>query len=239
MKNLHLLVFSSLLMTMACEEQYSYETYDDPFAIFNFVNADSIYQIGLINQNNQDSILALQSLEEQLDSSLLAISDSLGIIDMARDTGNLSFEELRSELIMLYSTDSTTLIATTTQINDLQEVISELNVLKNELAEGNIQLDYVTAQFGLQRTETYTDSIAAYNLPLNINDTLSRYLIGITGDEYSLSLGHKNEEFITADLGVKIAINQIEWLETSFDSVTVSCKNSNCSSNVTTIICYY
>ncbi|MFZ9044978.1 MAG: hypothetical protein ACO2ZZ_03865 [Cyclobacteriaceae bacterium] len=222
MRNTVHYIFFFFFGLIACEEAFEFKSYEDPVVTYQFIDADSIYQLQLINNKSEDSILLLKQLQISLDSSLIAITDSITAIEIAIDSGNNSFNNIRSELSVRYTNDSIYLLNIKILITDYQLSMDSIASIQSGLNEGFILLDFVAPQFGVSYIETFTDSMNAYVLPLNTTDTISRYIIGISSKEYSLSLTHENKEFITADLGVKIGIDQLMVYHSNFDSVSLS-----------------
>ena len=227
------------LLIIACEQDDDIYIIDDPYVTFQFINGDSLNQItdSLHVHQNQDTLLLKN--KSSLDSSLKALSDSINVIQLGIDTGNLEHESLQLTLKDLYSADSTQRVNLLILISENDDLLDSIQSIITDLKKGLCQLESIEAVYSGFIEDDFTDSVDYYQIPLNIHDTLSNYIIRINGQAYSIALSHDNEEAISSRQTFFISISDVRILEHDFTKVVNNCGTQPCKSNAAIFTWYY
>lgn len=222
---------------MACEEPFEYAVYKDPTISISFIHQDSINTLQSTIGILSSSINTTDSLIEKLDSSIKVLTDTILAIENAVDTGNFDFFDQLQTLKTLFKNDSTNREVNSILLIEYQNLNDSIVAIVNYLKRGFTKLDYMKSLFSDVRL-TYADSSDNYDLPLNISDTLSGFIISINDKAYELIITHSNEEVITSSLIAKIIFKDFSVLTHEFDSVYIECK-TNCDLDEVAVYCYY
>jgi hypothetical protein len=239
MRHLILIALTLLIVITACENYDEMTVINDQFVIFKFINGDSINELSdsLSIYLSTDTALNMQA--EMIEESISELLSGIDSIQLGLDTGNLMYLDLFNDLSLNYREDSTAQIDLLASISENELTIDSVQNIITELKEGIIQLESIEAVFSGYVDDGFTDSTDEYKVPLNIEDTISEYIINFDGRTYLISLTHTNTEMVSQRREYYIQLSDITIHEYSFDQVLDNCNHSICNSNEAIFTCYY
>lgn len=217
----------------------------EPRANFEFINADSI---SVLTELDSITTASVNVLSVEIDTLESHLDDHRNLLDMvldSLDSGLVEYIPVRDSLLNLITVDSTQ-NAVLTEIRDsLDDVSAEYNTILQVLESGLVLIDSVinlSSNLGI----AYEDSTNEYTFPLEMepdNEVTSQtqYRFTIAGVDYELLLEYDKFETLDEKRNVYLRITDIRAVQTSFDSVAISCPNEteSCLDNETTITCYF
>jgi hypothetical protein len=170
-----------------------------------------------------DSVVKLRVLLELNQLSRASINDDLERIDSLENAGDpRDFSEIK------------TLLSVT--LDSLQKASSEYSTITNRIAQGNIELDYITAEGG-ETLLRFDNPQEVYGLPLNSQATETTFEIGYGSYRKNASARYTIDTLFDENR-VRLRGINLSVINDSFDSVKYFC-DSICTTDEANIIFYF
>lgn len=223
-----------------CDECSDCDLVDNEASVaMTFVNADSLSKLNLIIENLTSYRTDLDNQIDSIDNQLRGLSDSLSAIQFGLDTGNQDLEDLKVEVISLMSDDSLARFDLAELFTGTDSIFDLRVDTRNRILSGFVLVSNIT-NLTAGKSISYEDSSNIYWVPLNFNDTISRYEIFIQDSTYNITFVHQNNLELDGSRNVLIEIENFKVHQHQFDSISPStCLTNDCSINETTLTCYF
>ncbi len=232
-------LFLSLLILSSCDECNDCDLkITEPRISVTFINADSLFTLTQLSDSLGLMLDSLQNESDTLESHRDFLSDSLINVEIGIDSGNVSLQPFKDQLVLAIKDDSVLIASISNEITGADSVLQMYSGIMDLINSGSVLVDHITNVHN-DLSINFDDSISSYTIPLNIHDTLSWFEVSIADQSYDLQLTHSNTEFVDGRRNVSIEISGIEIFTHSFDSVAIDCNQENCKANETVITCSF
>ncbi|MEM8894459.1 MAG: hypothetical protein AAGC88_07770 [Bacteroidota bacterium] len=210
---------------------------DEPTISLEIFNQDSLTQINALIEDISVEIDAADLSIATLDSTRLAIADTIQALTVLIDSGEvafesdlLNFESLLTTVNIDYSLDSTQAI-----------ILDSINAIyasaQSELESGLTRIDTLinleTGSFIVN-----TDSVTSYDLPLSPSANQVSLQLVVGSERLDISLAYETELYEDEDSRVGYLARNISLVNHSFDSLSIDCEE-NCISANGKIVAYH
>ena len=230
----------SLLMLSYCNECEDCDgIISEPTAYFTFIDIDSLMWVEYNLAWLTDSLLYIDSVNDELSLISEYLEDSLSILTDSIGNGGLLEEE---QLLIIYQINWIDSLILINEENDdyYTTEINQMNEIQTTLKSGSLMVDTVFNLFNNQY-QVLDDLTYQYNIPLNYNDSLSSLGFSIGGHLYYINLQHTNELVIDVRGNARVSLSKIDTVPSAhnFANINIQCENLSCKANETAFTCYY
>ncbi|PIB34762.1 hypothetical protein BFP72_04760 [Reichenbachiella sp. 5M10] len=224
----------------ACDEEDDSVVYDTGIDVV-FYNMDSLSKVIVVTDSLSDSLKVLDDTVTYFADSASAVEDSLVVVRLLIQQGDTTLDSLLIELVdelvsinqdyrYFFGIDSVLYI-------DYQEWLA----VETKIENGNVQVLSITNNLNNQ-VVYYDDSATVWRIPLDMNSDLSDLTIEIGDKYYDLKIGYQRS-IVTNEYG-DVLVSSYGFDEqniesTSFDSLQLNCKTSDCVDIESSIYIYF
>jgi len=241
MKQLSWIVMIWLMISWGCDPcaECGQPLIYDPNVKLIFINQDSAVKLNDSISINTASITEISKLKTTYKDSITKLKDSLVWLDSAVNiAGDIKYEPIqlkftnRVDSFILVNKEIDTLVTETKAINKL------LNATLSTIKSGKVQIQYAKiAENGA--IPDFGDSATSFKIPLLLAETQTSYTLMIDSVSYELSFSYQTQEIIDKARRVYVQVYHLDTIQSSFDSLFIECRTSECISDETTITAYF
>jgi len=200
----------------------------EPTVEMIFINADSLKVL--------DDSLAFFAFNDSSLTSNIEILDTLRTrleeVQTGLDTGNMSLQEEKEEIINLINERQTDSLSFATLNQNADSLISIFNETRITINSGLLLVSEVTVP-EVGSSLTYEDSATSWRFPLSFENDFSIYELMIANELYTIELDYETFTEVDEQRNVLVRARNIQVIDTvGFDSVDIcqqNCVDGNAS----------
>ena len=192
----------------------------EPTAYFTFIDIDSLMWVEYNLAWLTDSLLYIDSVNDELSLISEYLEDSLSILTDSIGNGGLLEEE---QLLIIYQINWIDSLILINEENDdyYTTEINQMNEIQTTLKSGSLMVDTVFNLFNNQY-QVLDDLTYQYNIPLNYNDSLSSLGFSIGGHLYYINLQHTNELVIDVRGNARVSLSKIDTVPSAHNFANIN-----------------
>jgi hypothetical protein len=157
----------------------------------------------------------------QLQHRIAQLNDSIGILDSLISSGGDSLNTTKSVL--------------QNELNLYQGIVTKIN-------NGEIKIDNLrgngTGNILRYLDSTTNDTLTSFRFPLNAENSRSEFYVTIVGQVDTLGLEYRLNREMRGDL-IMIRAWDLSVYKSTYDSITLKCKQDSCESDKATLSVYF
>ncbi len=214
----------------------------DPTVRLVFINQDSISQLTDSVNKNKDSIKQLSTIKTTAVDSIRQLTDTINALQELIDDGSTEYQDELDRFTLISDSIGVVRDSVTSYSSQVTEINKTLNAIITVMNNGKVQLLEVILQNN--GTELiYEDTMSAFALPLLLGTvgayTESNYSIKIDQSFYEIGIGYETYEIINEARLARVRARATDITHSTFDSLNVNCRTTDCISDETTVTVYF
>ena len=214
----------------------------DPTVRLVFINQDSIIQLTDSVDKNKDSITNLNTIKTSAVDSIRQLTDTIDALQDLIDDGNTEYQDELDRFNEISDSIEVVRDSVTSYASQVTQINKDLNATITLMKNGKVQLLEVILENN-GRELIYEDSMSAFALPLLLGTvgeyTESNYSINIDQSYYEIGIGYETYENINEARLARVRARATDITFSTFDSLNVNCRTTDCISDETTVTVYF